>query len=246
MTYLFNLRIWAGISERRISSWFGLFSRLNAIHIISFILLILTILLVYTKIILKAPGRASGFSVIYLIFCTGWCGMAAELSFLYLFQNIYGCLYQKIGLFIASFMIGLAAGGWSGVIFVKKITSPRKMMYALFIADAIFWLFLLLAAFLIPSLELAETAFYLIVTAAGILTGIQFPLASSLHFQMSKKIGKSAGYMDTADHAGAAVGSFVTAIILIPALGIPVTLFLLAFLKLTSITLIKSNGLKKG
>lgn len=242
VTYLFSLRMWGGQAERGIVPWFELFSRLKAAHITAAIILLLVLLVLYTKVILKKEKQRTTFSLEYLVFCSGWCGMAAELVFLYYFQNIYGCVYQRIGLFIASFMTGLAAGGATGAFVAKIIHSPKRLRSVLISADALFWLFFLLAAFLIPSLEISESVFYLIVAISGTLTGFQFPMASATLLLAGGKVGKSAGYLDLADHAGAAMGSFVTAIILIPALGIPLTLFLMAFLKLTSITLIKSNG----
>jgi predicted membrane-bound spermidine synthase len=43
-----------------------------------------------------------------------------------------------------------------------------------------------------------------------------------------------------ADSLGAAIGAFATGVILMPALGIPLTFILLTFIKLSSFTLLKA------
>jgi len=57
--------------------------------------------------------RAWPRAVSYSIFTTGFGGMAVQIVVILSFQAAYGFLYQWIGLLLAGFMGGLAAGAWA-------------------------------------------------------------------------------------------------------------------------------------
>ena len=51
------------------------------------------------------------FNSIAAIVSTGFAGMALEIILIFAFQNIYGYVYENIGLIIAVFMFGVSLGG---------------------------------------------------------------------------------------------------------------------------------------
>ena len=104
--------------------------------------------------------------------------------------------------------------------------------------EGAFWVFLMAMGLLIPSHVPSEPVFYILVLVAGILTGAAFPLAGGAFPGSGEALGSAAGKIDMADHAGAAIGAVLTGIVLVPSLGIPRTLFILALLKLSSLTLL--------
>ena len=87
------------------------------------------------------------------------------------------------------------------------------------------------AAALIQPLLLFLNAF------GGFLVGLEFPLASHLYLK-KRSVGQTAGILYATDLLGALVGSLVVAAALLPALGIIETCFLLAALKMLSLSLV--------
>lgn len=52
---------------------------------------------------------------------TGFTGIALEIVLLYAFQNIYGYIYERMGVIVAVFMVGLALGGYIANRIILKI-----------------------------------------------------------------------------------------------------------------------------
>jgi predicted membrane-bound spermidine synthase len=218
-------------------------------HVAAALLLILGACLAYITLRGRNSAPAARFATLYLIMTTGACGIASEIIFLYLFQNIHGSLYQKIGLFIASFMAGLTAGAHIATRLLKRgNVNGGGVRRILLFTEGAYWLFLLGTGILIarwlPFLYVPRR-FYLIVFVAGVLTGWEFPLAGKAYLLGGGTTGEAAGRVNMADNAGAAIGAFLTGIVLVPALGIPITLYLLAFFKLTSLTILKTSKIDK-
>ncbi|MBN1900273.1 hypothetical protein JW926_02975 [Candidatus Sumerlaeota bacterium] len=238
-TYLFNLRLWASRSGENIARGFDWILSLNIFHAVAFILILFITGMIVLSIKSKDRGAAIRHTGLYLIITTGICGMSTELVFLYLYQNIFGCLYQKIGLFAAFFMLGLTSGAWIAIRLIRKSDIRwRELRRLLLSIDFAYWLFLIVAGVGIPYWIPPEGMFYVSVLVFGVLTGIAFPLGGKAYLLSGAELGRASGRIDMADHTGAALGALLTGIVIIPALGIPMTLLLLAMLKLTSFSLI--------
>ncbi|MCF6156816.1 MAG: hypothetical protein E3K36_16610 [Candidatus Brocadia sp.] len=52
---------------------------------------------------------------------TGFTGIALEIVLIYAFQNIYGYIYERMGVIVAVFMVGLALGGYIANRIILKI-----------------------------------------------------------------------------------------------------------------------------
>jgi spermidine synthase len=87
--------------------------------------------------------------------------------------------------------------------------------------------------FSIPTV--VEILFMLLVGIAGILTGIEFPLASAAYLCSQGKLGKTAGMIDSADHIGAFCGSILVGILFVPLLGITISCYFVSVLNLSSV-----------
>ncbi|MCX6999051.1 MAG: fused MFS/spermidine synthase [Candidatus Sumerlaeota bacterium] len=242
VSYLFNLRMWAGKSGSGGAWFFRMIRTLRTWHVVAALLLILGACLAYITLRGRNSAPAARFATLYLIMTTGACGIASEIIFLYLFQNIHGSLYQKIGLFIASFMAGLTAGAHIATRLLKRGNADGGgVRRILLFTEGAYWVFFLGTGILIARWIPTEILFYLIVFGAGVLTGWEFPLAGKAYLLGGGTTGEAAGRVNMADNAGAAIGAFLTGIVLVPALGIPITLYLLAFFKLTSLTILKTS-----
>ena len=239
ISYLFNLRLWARQSGSLMEGGLGLLGTLRFGYVCVFILLILAGSLIFIRIKRSLFPVTARFTILYILTTTGACGMAIEVLLLYLFQNIYGCLYEKIGLFIASFMTGIVLGAEIVTRRLKeKEISWRQLKKGLEIVEGLYWFFFMVTAFMISWWTPTELVFYLMVFIGGLLTGVEFPLGGQAYLSTGARVGRTSGRIDVADHLGAAFGALLIGIVLVPSLGILYTLFILALVKLTALTLV--------
>lgn len=240
ISYLFNLRLWA---RKMGSRGDGLFSLINALkfrHILFTFLLLFCGCLFYVFIRRSQKERRKGFTILCLIGSTGACGMAAEVLLLYLFQSIYGSVYQKIGLFFACFMAGLTCGSLLTVRLKNlRLFQSESMVRPLLWAEGAYWAFFMASGLILPRWLPPESFFYLITLLAGFITGFEFPLAAGMYQEGGHGVGRVAGRINMADSLGAALGALATGVVLMPALGIHLTLIFLTFVKLSSFTLLR-------
>ena len=68
----------------------------------------------------------------------------------------------------------------------------------------------------------------ILVLAAGVGTGVVFPLSAHIAVLSGRSLARTAGALDAVDHLGAALGAFLTGVILVPVLGRTTTCLLLA------------------
>ncbi|MFB0519331.1 MAG: hypothetical protein ACETWC_08625, partial [Acidobacteriota bacterium] len=182
-------------------------------------------------------------NVIFAIASTGFIAMAVEILLLFVFQNIYGYIYQQVGLIVAVFMFGLALGSWGmNSLLLKETRWEIPWRGVLFGLEAIIGLFCLSLPWVVglfmrghggspPS----QYSFMLLLLAVGALTGAEFPLAARLHLTDSRLVGYTAGILDSADHLGACAGALLTGVIFVPLLGVKVTCLLLVATKVVSL-----------
>jgi spermidine synthase len=189
------------------------------------------------------------FNANFFIFATGFAGMANEIILIYLFQNIFGYIYQKIGLIIALFMIGLALGSAAITLILPSIKRKLVKVVIMLEVSIIFYLAMvvLLIEFLtghkaavMMTLGTLETLFYSLVMVSGCLVGAEFPLAGQILFESRKSVGISAGFVDSLDHLGATLGAFCAGVVILPILGITSGLITILMLKFVGLVFIVS------
>lgn len=152
--------------------------------------------------------------------------MATEMVILLLFQILYGYLYYRISLIVATMMLGLAAGSWTGTHFA----SPQRVHLAiLHIASGLF--ILATAGLVFGGSALGERMpglfqFSLIVGAllAGLLGGLEFSLANRLVFENAPEDHRRAGWVYAADLLGSCAGTLLTSLWFLPVYGVGATL----------------------
>jgi spermidine synthase len=209
--------------------------------------------IVYVIVFRRSLDVQQRFNSIAVVATTGFAGMALEIILIYTFQNIYGYVYEKIGLIIAVFMFGLAmGGGLSNRMILQRTTaggeglsgkvSERKekdWIKILMVLEA----FVVVYAFIMPLVLNrlsflffdSEYLFMILVVITGVLTGIEFPIASKLYFLRKGELGATAGTIDSADHTGAFIGAILTGVLFVPIFGITGSCVIIAGLNLMSL-----------
>ncbi|MCR4290953.1 MAG: fused MFS/spermidine synthase [Candidatus Scalindua sp.] len=136
VTYFLNLMLWDKLTGDKLG---GTLQWLKNSHVTTFLIPVLILVVcrfVYVTLFSRSPDVQQRFNSIAAIATTGFAGMALEIILIFAFQNIYGYVYENIGLIIAVFMFGMALGGGisnrlilrstSGGI-LNRLSSPRRV-----------------------------------------------------------------------------------------------------------------------
>jgi spermidine synthase len=186
----------------------------------------------------RRPGLRRGvtrISAAYAILTMGALGMMLELMILVGYQNMEGVLYSRLALLAALFMLGLALGaetvrGVSGL----RLYRPEWMILVAWILMGLLSLgFPVLVAMGVKSdagwaIRWGGGAlFFGLAALAGWGVGMVFPAGWQMGVEAGLKRSGSSALWDALDHLGAAGGSLLTGVLLIPVLGIEGTALIL-------------------
>lgn len=162
----------------------------------------------------------------FVLFSTGCVLMGGQILIIFAFQILFGYIYEQIGWIVTVFLAGLLPGA----VFGHRIRARgAKILIA---ADGALVALLLLFLFLIIHVgdSLPPATFLILGMSMSAACGIQMPVA--LHLRGDGKSGVIQAF--SADLIGAAAGTLITSVILIPYIGIIWTALCLAGLKLIS------------
>lgn len=164
----------------------------------------------------------------FVLMTTGCMTMGAEILVIFAFQIYYGYIYHQIGLIVTVFLAGLLPGAWYG----DRLRGMGRPL--LLFSDFVLILLMLvfLAAVHKGGGNLPVTFFMMLGFAVSLVCGVQFPVA--LHSRGGG--GKSVARAFSADLVGAACGTIVTCVVLIPWWGIEGAAVALVGVKLASLT----------
>lgn len=254
VTYFLNLIIYDALTGGRFN---GLFHRLQDMGFTWFLLTVVIVLagrILYLFIRQRicryrfAPNKSGVMysanqiktNCLIALATTGFTGIALEILLLFAFQNMYGYLYERMGVIVAVFMVGLALGGCITNRMIQK--GRTSWVPVLIILEGIIGCYALALPWIIHALSsysiTAGAGLICFTGITGMLTGIEFPLVNKIFIQHRKDITISAGVTNGADHAGAFLGAILTGVIFLPLLGMVKTCIILAALNFASMALI--------
>jgi spermidine synthase len=148
----------------------------------------------------------------FVLFTTGAAAMGAEVLVIFAFQIFFGYIYLQIGLIVTVFLAGLLPGAWLG----NRLNGRGR--WALMATDLV--LMLLLAVFMaalhLGGDRLPSSSYLVFGFAVSLACGCQFPLV----LQLGGGGNPAAARAFSADLIGAACGTLVTSVVLIPWLGL--------------------------
>ncbi|HHT9140356.1 MAG TPA: hypothetical protein ACFYEI_06045, partial [Candidatus Tripitaka californicus] len=163
--------------------------------------------------------RQRRFNCLLAIATTGFAGIVLEIILIFSFQNVYGYIYERIGLIVALFMMGLALGGYlSNTVVLKGQRDCSRVLMWIVLGVVSYSLMLVPILRWFPAtMSGSEALFMFLVVIPGLLTGMEFPIASKLYMEeaagplptKAAEMGFTAGILDSVDHAGAFVGAIL-------------------------------------
>lgn len=187
----------------------------------------------------------SGPVYLYQVVIMGLGTMTLEIVILILFQIQLGSLYRQLGLLIAAFMAGMAAGGAWGARAMKPREAasaagptPRAWFLVAFwqgglaaLALAVALALPLISRFSWAGREIAlQAGFAVLLALVGGLGGAVFAGSAALWGQARPDAGVRGGVLYAADLLGATVGSLGISLVVLPVWGLAPTLYLVAAL----------------
>ncbi len=255
VAYYYNLLLWTRMGSprlhaflrraggQRLSAPSGFFvaGGLFALGVASF-------LCRYRRRFPTACARFARRSMALVILSTGFCGMALEVLLLYIFQNLHGYLYTRMGAIVAAFMFGLMVGAPSGRFFCRCSLAGRCLGLAggelllLILAQAGPFCIRLADEAGGAWLSRSEWMIFAAVMLAGWAVGAEFSLANRLFTDAGGSVSVGAAVTDAADHMGAAFGSLFFGVLCVPVWGVEACAHLLAAMKVAGILLVLSAG----
>jgi spermidine synthase len=148
----------------------------------------------------------------FVLFSTGFIVMGNEVLVIFAFQIFFGYIYLQIGLIVTVFLAGLLPGAWFGDRLRSRGHRTLVLSDALLIA-----LMVMLILILREFGDRLPVAFFLVFGfVVSLICGFQFPVA--LHLRGGDASAVTQTF--SADLIGAACGTLVTSVVLIPYFGI--------------------------
>ncbi len=195
----------------------------------SYKILILVPLVMFLLFFIKLNPVTTG------LYTGGFTAASLEIALMLAYQNYFGSLYIATAFFFAVFMAGMALGSSinlkSGF---PQIKSYFRLQFGL-AAFAVVLPFLIQITGEFAGLRLpVQFMFFVLVFALAFAVGFEFLLASKLQ---QNSFCETSGVNYSTDLAGSAFGAFLTAIVLLPMVGLVYTCLIVAALNILSGTL---------
>jgi len=230
ISYFYNTILWSTLfrsAEKPLFLWLGGISRFYFL-LVPF-LVTFVILLIFYRLKSKRPNLA-----LSAIFMAGYTSIFIEITILLGFQIFYGYVYSKLGLILTVFMLGLAIGAYLS----KKRGENNKISFRFLsgvqLMQIILPLTLLVLVTSFSKIAIKEfwieSSLLFVMTLCGVIGGLEFTAANHLYLKEAKKKRVGTGY--SVDLLASAISSILVSAILIPLLGIPLSLWGLILMNL--------------
>jgi spermidine synthase len=188
---------------------------------------------------LATPGghlRPSTFDSSFLVFSTGWLGIATVIILMYSYETHFGSLYLHVGVISSLFMVGLTSGAlFIGYRIAEAKTAQEQTTRRLYglLLNALLAHGLLLAAVAFwfsgtwgtrgnaahATWRLGHAAFAVAFVLSGVCCGGYWPIAAAQLAGGRINSGEAGSRLEAADHFGASLGGLATSLLAVPVLG---------------------------
>ncbi len=241
--YFYDMVHWSAQYQPIVKNLFITLSKLKLGWILGGLVLItLAVAVTMVRSRGRSPERAT---VLSAVLVSGWTEMTLTVVIILVFQVFYGFLYEKIGMIIAGFMIGLVGGSGVMTRSLPAVKRPVKTLILVQIGLGWYSLVLLLVVIILHGLPdisrsplIIEIFFPLLTALAGFLGGLHFPLANHAYLGEGTRVGPTAGLVNGIDLVGSSIGALLAGVVILPVLGIPETLYFISALNLSAIFLL--------
>ncbi len=219
-----NTDIYPQLMRLMFSQWFAKFSTSP----LAFILIISVLCIIYMIRIAREE---------FVLFSTGCMAMGSEILVIFAFQIFFGYIYLKIGLIITVFLAGLLPGAWIGNRAGNKYWNNTRNSLVITDGILIFLTSLLILGFVYGEGRIPLYIFLAYGFIISMTCGYQFPAALKLTGDNNSSVAR----LFSADLIGAAAGTLLISVAIIPYFGIIWAATGLIGLKLISLTIMAAK-----
>ncbi|MFQ6133450.1 MAG: fused MFS/spermidine synthase [Armatimonadota bacterium] len=251
VSYFYNLLLWAEYSGSRVGKAFQAAQKVQVPWLVLALVALGILRLLWIALTPRRVQRHRRANYLFSVAACGFAAMGLEVILIFGFQNLYGYVYQMIGLLVALFMFGLAVGSWMVNMRLPRIRRGLGLLIGIEVGVVVF------ALLLPPTLEafsarlvgqvapwLSQAAFAVLIAITGLLIGLELPLASQLYLRASDRLSRTAGMVDAADHFGAFAGALAAGALLIPVFGMTATCAIVAVLNALAIAFLAATEVR--
>jgi spermidine synthase len=155
----------------------------------------------------------------FAMFAGGYAGASMEVILLIAFQLLYGYVYNLVGIIVTIFMAGLAVGTYYRPRILKYVTVKNfnRLQLAMILFSFILPLLLILFRETNMQSVIIQALFMALMFVTSLMVGLLFSIVTNL--QINKIVTIASGVYSI-DLIGAAIGSFITTVYIIPRLGL--------------------------
>lgn len=208
ISYFYNSVLWSSLFQGAEKKIFSFLSRVRSFWLLDIPLMLFVLCLVLLWIL----RRKTSFFLTPLA-VMGFTTIVFEIIVIISFQTMYGYLYKRIALLLASFMFGLSLGALRGI-------NRKRIDYSRLILIQFGFMLILLGFFLVLRIRPPEFLFFLFLLLIGFLGGDLFIISNNLY--LKEKINYGLGY--GLDLLGSFLGALISSSLLIPLVGLPLLL----------------------
>lgn len=230
ISYYFDLVLWNKLMKENTT----LLEWISGMRMTSYLIPLLVLAVTVVVLVLLRRERGHRITATYVMFIAGFTGMAVSLLCMLNFQTIFGSIYEMVGTLIASFMAGLAIGGFAGVGALRRTKRHELVLVALLLTTLLFCLGLPYLLDLLITVR-SLLASWTVTLLAGVFIGALFSTTNELYLSHSTE--KRLGTIYAADLLGSCISAVVSSSILVPLLGVRDTSLLLAGMLFTGIVI---------
>ncbi len=221
--YFYNTILWSSLFQ---SAEKPFFLWLEDVPRFFYLLVPFLITFILFYILYKSKSKRSNLAL-SAIFMAGYASIFLEIIVLLGFQIFYGYIYSKMGLILTSFMLGLALGAYISKKKAEKRELNFRFLSGVQLVQVILPLVLLLLINFFSKVMVnelwIEISLLSLMAFCGIIGGLEFTAANYLYFKENKRKKAGTGY--SIDLLASAISSILVSAILIPLLGIPLSLW---------------------
>jgi len=223
IAYLYDIILWSTQFNTTFKNFVSKIQNIRFQHLLIVPFFILFIGWIWAK-------RSYSFPFSLSIMTTGFSEIIYQIIVILAFQSLYGYVYYRVGLIMASFMGGLVLGSFTGIRILSSKKNNLLRFYRITQLAVCLYPLILPVLFILfrdtmgnrPSQTLFASLFAMLPIIAGFIGGLQYPLATQLiRINRNKSpVSQTGSFLYALDVFGATLGAILTATIFIPLLGV--------------------------
>ena len=223
VAYFHTLAFWNALTRTDASPAFEVIARVEAWWMllpIAFCLVMVAVLRLLRRRTDKPHDLR--FAVRLAVFTTGFSTMSLQMALLFLFQSLYGYVYEQVGLIVAIFMAGLLLGAAT----TQRSVADKSNVHVLMLVQMTIAIFAALISLGLPAVAGVRwppglfLLFAGLTFSAGLLNGLDFPLAAACCLRLDGQAEKATGTVYGIELFGACSGALLASVVVAPMLGI--------------------------